>query len=195
MSQIEPSQAHEMNQVAQKYGLLGADYFSFLTQDFEEAETLRQARKQEEEKAMYSGRRSRRERRAFREKKMIGRVMSPPSYAARESPEYNPYRKSSSKSRSRSTSPVNTGQITYITSFGGEEDAHGSTSQVTSLSTTKKINYSHLRRKESNSPIINDRAINRRSGKSRSRSRSRTRNGSRSYRSRDRRRSLSRSRY
>ncbi|KAK0085030.1 hypothetical protein PV325_005923 [Microctonus aethiopoides] len=194
VSQIEPSQAHEMNQVAQKYGLLGADYFSFLTQDFEEAETLRQARKQEEEKAMYSGRRSRRERRAFREKKMIGRVMSPPSYAARESPEYNPYRKSSSKSRSRSTSPVNTGQITYITSFGGEEDAHGSTSQVTSSSTTKKVNYSHLRRKESNSPIINDRTINRRSGKSRSRSRSRTRNGSRSYRSRDRRRSLSRSR-
>lgn len=54
VSQIEPSQAHEMNLVAQKYGLLGADYFSFLTQDFEEAETLRQARKQEEEKAMYS---------------------------------------------------------------------------------------------------------------------------------------------
>lgn len=54
VSQIEPSQAHEMNQVAQKYGLLGADYFSFLTQDVEEAETLRQARKQEEEKAMYS---------------------------------------------------------------------------------------------------------------------------------------------
>lgn len=54
VSQIEPSQAHEMNQVAQKYGLIGADYFSFLTQDFEEAESLRQARKQEEEKAMYS---------------------------------------------------------------------------------------------------------------------------------------------
>lgn len=54
VSQIEPSQAHEMNLVAQKYGLLGADYFSFLTQDFEEAESLRQARKQEEEKAMYS---------------------------------------------------------------------------------------------------------------------------------------------
>ncbi|KAJ8684525.1 hypothetical protein QAD02_020317 [Eretmocerus hayati] len=80
VSQIEPSQAHEMNQVAQKYGLIGADYFSFLTQDFEEAETLRQARKQEEEKAMYSGRRSRRERRAFREKNMVGRVMSPPRW-------------------------------------------------------------------------------------------------------------------
>ncbi|XP_015109649.1 CLK4-associating serine/arginine rich protein [Diachasma alloeum] len=188
VSQIEPSQAHEMNQVAQKYGLMGADYFSFLTQDFEEAETLRQARKQEEEKAMYSGRRSRRERRAFREKKMIGRVMSPPSYAARESPEYNPYRKSSSKSRSRSASPVNAGQITYITSFGGEEEAQGSCSQVTP-STAKKVNYSHLRRRRSESPV-NDRARR----ISRSRSRSRSRNRSRSYRSRDRRRSVSRSR-
>ncbi|KAF3421409.1 hypothetical protein E2986_00251 [Frieseomelitta varia] len=75
---------------------------------------------------------------------MIGRVMSPPSYAARESPEYNPYRKSSSKSRSRSVSPVNTGQITYITSFGGEEETHGCSSHVTS-SNSRKVNYSHLR--------------------------------------------------
>ncbi|OXU26407.1 hypothetical protein TSAR_009775 [Trichomalopsis sarcophagae] len=149
VSQIEPSQAHEMNQVAQKYGLVGADYFSFLTQDFEEAETLRQARKQEEEKAMYSGRRSRRERRAFREKKMIGRVMSPPSYAARESPEYNPYRKSSSKSRSRSASPVNAGQITYITSFGGEEEAAQSSSSQVPVTNLKKVNSTSLKRKKS----------------------------------------------
>ncbi|XP_076301147.1 uncharacterized protein LOC143219160 isoform X1 [Lasioglossum baleicum] len=191
VSQIEPSQAHEMNLVAQKYGLLGADYFSFLTQDFEEAETLRQARKQEEEKAMYSGRRSRRERRAFREKKMIGRVMSPPSYAARESPEYNPYRKSSSKSRSRSASPVNTGQITYITSFGGEEETHGSSSHVTS-SNSRKINYSHLRRRRSDSPMLNERTINRKFSKSRSRSCSRSVNKPKSYRNRDRKRSPSR---
>ncbi|XP_076757839.1 CLK4-associating serine/arginine rich protein isoform X2 [Xylocopa sonorina] len=190
VSQIEPSQAHEMNLVAQKYGLLGADYFSFLTQDFEEAETLRQARKQEEEKAMYSGRRSRRERRAFREKKMIGRVMSPPSYAARESPEYNPYRKSSSKSRSRSVSPVNAGQITYITSFGGEEETHGSSSHITS-SHSRKINYSHLRRRRSDSPTLNERTINRKHSKSRSRSCSRSVNKSKSYRNRDRKRSTS----
>ncbi|XP_006624313.1 CLK4-associating serine/arginine rich protein isoform X1 [Apis dorsata] len=192
VSQIEPSQAHEMNLVAQKYGLLGADYFSFLTQDFEEAETLRQARKQEEEKAMYSGRRSRRERRAFREKKMIGRVMSPPSYAARESPEYNPYRKSSSKSRSRSISPVNTGQITYITSFGGEEETYGSSSHVTS-SNSKKVNYSHLRHRRSDSPTLNERTVNRKLSKSRSRSCSRSIK-SKSYRNRDRKRSTSRSR-
>ncbi|XP_014485461.1 PREDICTED: CLK4-associating serine/arginine rich protein-like isoform X2 [Dinoponera quadriceps] len=191
VSQIEPSQAHEMNLVAQKYGLLGADYFSFLTQDFEEAETLRQARKQEEEKAMYSGRRSRRERRAFREKKMIGRVMSPPSYAARESPEYNPYRKSSSKSRSRSASPVNTGQITYITSFGGEEETHGSTSHVTS-SYSKKVNYSYLRRRRSESPTFSERTVSRKLSKSRSRSCSRSVSRTKSYKARDRKRSGSR---
>lgn len=192
VSQIEPSQAHEMNLVAQKYGLLGADYFSFLTQDFEEAETLRQARKQEEEKAMYSGRRSRRERRAFREKKMIGRVMSPPSYAARESPEYNPYRKSSSKSRSRSTSPINTGQITYITSFGGEEETHSSTSHMSS-SNSRKVNYSYLRRRRSDSPAFNERTVSRKS-KSRSRSCSRSISRSKSYRTRDTKRSSSRMR-
>lgn len=115
------------------------------------------------------------------------------SYAARESPEYNPYRKSSSKSRSRSTSPVNTGQITYITSFGGEEEAHGSSSQVTS-SSSKRVNYSHLRRKKSNSPLFSDRTSSRRISKSRSRSRSRSITRNRSYRSRDRRRSLSRNR-
>ncbi|XP_012215566.1 CLK4-associating serine/arginine rich protein isoform X2 [Linepithema humile] len=191
VSQIEPSQAHEMNLTAQKYGLLGADYFSFLTQDFEEAETLRQARKQEEEKAMYSGRRSRRERRAFREKKMIGRIMSPPSYAARESPEYNPYRKSSSKSRSRSASPVNTGQITYITSFGGEEETHSSTSHVSS-SNSRKVNYSYLRRRRSDSPTFNERTVNKKMSKSRSRSCSRSVSRTKSYRTRDRKRSGSR---
>ncbi|XP_051164079.1 CLK4-associating serine/arginine rich protein isoform X2 [Leptopilina boulardi] len=190
VSQIEPSQAHEMNQVAQKYGLLGADYFSFLTQDFEEAETLRQARKQEEEKAMYSGRRSRRERRAFREKKMIGRVMSPPSYAARESPEYNPYRKSSSKSRSRSTSPVNTGQITYITSFGDEEEAHSSTSHNTSLN-SKRINYSFFKKRRSDSPVFTERIISKRTSRSRSNSRSRHYNYYKFY---DRKRNTSRTR-
>ncbi|CAG2055165.1 unnamed protein product, partial [Timema podura] len=83
---------------------------------------------------MYSGRKSRRERRAFREKRLKGRKISPPSYAARTSPTYDPYRKSTSKSRSRSrsVSPVATGQITYITSFGGEEEAVGAPKPGTS---------------------------------------------------------------
>lgn len=114
------------------------------------------------------------------------------SYAARESPEYNPYRKSSSKSRSRSISPVNTGQITYITSFGGEEETYGSSSHVTS-SNSKKVNYSHLRHRRSDSPALNERTVNRKLSKSRSRSCSRSIK-SKSYRNRDRKRSTSRSR-
>ncbi|XP_063228768.1 CLK4-associating serine/arginine rich protein-like isoform X2 [Bacillus rossius redtenbacheri] len=124
VSQVSPDQAHEMNKCGANYGMVGVDFFSFLTNDVEEKESLRLAREQEEEKAMYSGRKSRRERRAFREKRLQGRKISPPSYAARTSPTYDPYRKSTSKSRSRSHSPSPSvpGQITYITSFGGEEE-------------------------------------------------------------------------
>lgn len=112
------------------------------------------------------------------------------SYAARESPEYNPYRKSSSKSRSRSASPVNTGQITYITSFGGEEETHGSTSHVSS-SNSRKVNYSYLRRRRSNSPAFNERTV-RKISKSRSRSCSRSISRAKSYRTHDKKRSRSR---
>lgn len=114
------------------------------------------------------------------------------SYAARESPEYNPYRKSSSKSRSRSTSPINTGQITYITSFGGEEETHSSTSHMSS-SNSRKVNYSYLRRRRSDSPAFNERTVSRKS-KSRSRSCSRSISRSKSYRTRDTKRSSSRMR-
>ncbi|KAG8243391.1 hypothetical protein J6590_046439 [Homalodisca vitripennis] len=71
------------------------------------------------------GRKSRRERRAFREKKLLGRKLSPPSYAAtRAAPIADLIRtvtKAQSRSRSRSDSPPNAGMIQYITSFGGDE--------------------------------------------------------------------------
>lgn len=113
------------------------------------------------------------------------------SYAARESPEYNPYRKSSSKSRSRSASPVNTGQITYITSFGGEEESHGSTSHLSS-SNSRKVNYSYLRRRRSDSPAFNEKTVTRKISKSRSRSCSRSISRTKSYRVHDKKRSGSR---
>lgn len=112
------------------------------------------------------------------------------SYAARESPEYNPYRKSSSKSRSRSASPVNTGQITYITSFGGEEES-GSTSHLSS-SNSRKVNYSYLRRRRSDSPAFNEKTVTRKISKSRSRSCSRSISRTKSYRVHDKKRSGSR---
>lgn len=49
-----PQQAHEMNMCGAAYGMSGNDFYTFLTRDIEEKESLRQAREQEEEKAMYS---------------------------------------------------------------------------------------------------------------------------------------------
>lgn len=99
------------------------------------------------------GRKSRKERRAFRERTLVGRKLSPPrwaspltfssfiifllrviftkqlydilSYAWRKSPSYEDYKAlvTSNRSRSKSSSPVNSGKITYITSFGGDEPA------------------------------------------------------------------------
>lgn len=120
VNELNTEQATEMNTLSLSYGMESTDFISFLHLDKEEQERLKLARELEEEKAMYSGRKSRRERRALREKKLKNRIVtSPPSYAARESPTYKPFRAQSS-SRSRSRSPQNAGEITFITSFGSE---------------------------------------------------------------------------
>ncbi|KAL7981000.1 hypothetical protein Chor_005234 [Crotalus horridus] len=77
---------------------------------------------------LFQGRRSRRQRREFREKRLKGRKISPPSYARRDSPTYDPYKRSpsesssESRSRSRSPSPGHEEKITFITSFGGSDE-------------------------------------------------------------------------
>ncbi|KAL0266894.1 UNVERIFIED_CONTAM: hypothetical protein PYX00_009319 [Menopon gallinae] len=149
LSQIDTPSAHEMNAVGQRFGLTGNDFFSFLTNDVEEQEAMKLARQQEEEKAMFSGRKARRERQAFREKKLMGRVMSPPSYAARKSPTYDKYSRSN-KSQSRSTSPENTGQITYITSFGGDDsnDENEQEDKGKFNKTNKKVRRKRSREKD-----------------------------------------------
>ncbi len=54
VSKIDTKQAHEMNRCGLSYGMSGNDFFSFLTDDFEEQEALKLAREQEEEKAMFA---------------------------------------------------------------------------------------------------------------------------------------------
>ncbi|KAL1489798.1 hypothetical protein ABEB36_013730 [Hypothenemus hampei] len=119
VSKIDSSQAHEMNKHGQQFGMAGNDFYSYLTNDMEEAESYKLAREEEHEKALYSGRKSRRERRAHREKRLANRKISPPSYAAKESPTHP--LKEESRSRSRSISPE-AEKITYITSFGDDEE-------------------------------------------------------------------------
>ncbi|XP_072346162.1 CLK4-associating serine/arginine rich protein [Scyliorhinus torazame] len=135
VDELNSEQTLELNKLATTYGMSEGDFVRMLRKDKEEVEAIKHAKALEEEKAMYSGRRSRRQRREFREKRLKGRKISPPSYARRDSPTYDPYKRSQSesssatRSRSRSNSPTHEEKITYITSFGGSEDEGGSTAQ------------------------------------------------------------------
>ncbi|XP_055947280.1 CLK4-associating serine/arginine rich protein-like isoform X1 [Argiope bruennichi] len=146
VNMLTPAQCEEMNAHSLKYGMVDEDFITYLHHDKDEAEQLKLAREIEEEKAMYSGRKSRRERRALREKKLAGRkITSPPSdyfvkffsYAARDSPTYTPMRHSTSKSRSRS--PPDAGKIMFITSFGGEGSDGEQLSKSGSKSSTNNL--------------------------------------------------------
>ncbi|KAH9642205.1 hypothetical protein HF086_005535 [Spodoptera exigua] len=66
VNKMEASQAHELNGVGPQFGMAGCDLFSFLTGDADDAEHQKQLLREEKEKAMFSGRKSRRERRAHR---------------------------------------------------------------------------------------------------------------------------------
>lgn len=182
VSKMDSAQAHEMNKHGQNFGMSSNDFYSFLTNDLEEAETYRLAKEEEHEKALFSGRKSRRERRAHREKRLANRVISPPSYAAKSSP--TPKLRES-KSPSRSPSPEVPEKIVYITSFGGEEEGPSSSSKP---SYADKVKHGKPRTKID---IVSSTTSY--GNRSRSRSRSRDRISRRKYRSRSHSRSYSRS--
>lgn len=128
VDELNQEQVADLNKQATTYGMADGDFVRMLRKDKEEAEAIKHAKALEEEKAMYSGRRSRRQRREFREKRLRGRKISPPSYARRDSPTYDPYKRSpsesssESRSRSRSPTPGREEKITFITSFGGSDE-------------------------------------------------------------------------
>ncbi|KAM8986036.1 CLK4-associating serine/arginine rich protein isoform 2-T3 [Guaruba guarouba] len=128
VDELNQEQVADLNKQATTYGMAEGDFVRMLRKDKEEAEAIKNAKALEEEKAMYSGRRSRRQRREFREKRLKGRKISPPSYARRDSPTYDPYKRSpsesssESRSRSRTPSPGREEKITFITSFGGSDE-------------------------------------------------------------------------
>ncbi|CAK7301503.1 CLK4-associating serine/arginine rich protein [Vulpes lagopus] len=146
VDELNQEQVADLNKQATTYGMADGDFVRMLRKDKEEAEAIKHAKALEEEKAMYSGRRSRRQRREFREKRLRGRKISPPSYARRDSPTYDPYKRSpsesssESRSRSRSPTPGREEKITFITSFGGsdEEAAAAAAAAAASGATTGK---------------------------------------------------------
>ena len=84
---LNPEQRTEINSKGKTYGLGKEDFIKSLAKDIEEAAEMKHAKEKEEEKAMFSGRKSRRERRIIREKQLAGRKLSPPSYAVSNSNE------------------------------------------------------------------------------------------------------------
>lgn len=114
ISKIDTSQAHELNACGRHYGMKSNDFYSFLTRDADEADALKLAREEEQEKIMLSGRKSRRERRAQRERRFAGRTISPPSYAAKEEPvgaADDDEDDRAESGESRSSTPENSGKV------------------------------------------------------------------------------------
>lgn len=115
ISKIDAVQGHELNNCGRHYGMTSNDFYSFLTKDADEADALRLAREEEQEKIILCGRKSRRERRAQREKRFAGRQISPPSYAAKEDTAVNLAEEKNDSSRS--PSPENSGKVSFLTSL------------------------------------------------------------------------------
>lgn len=126
INKIGTTEAHELNNCGKRYGMMTNDFFSYLTKDEDEKQSMKALKEQEADKILGGGRKSRRERRSQREKRVLGKPLSPPSYAAKEE-KVEPSKEEleddeddkSSRDNSRSPSPE---KITYITSFGGEDE-------------------------------------------------------------------------
>lgn len=196
VKKIGTTQAHELNNYGKKYGMISNDLFSYLTRDEEEKQSMKAMKEQEADKILGGGRKSRRERRSQREKRIMGKpfTFSPPSYAAKEEKLSENEADESEKSSRESKSP-SVEKITYITSFGGEDELKPHSKISIPFKKTLPKSLVNLRRNETFADKVREnseklKVINeseKRKHESRRRSRSR---GSSRYR----RRSTSRSR-
>lgn len=185
------AQQHEINKIGASFEMGKKDFVKYLARDVEEMEEVKMAKDKEVEKSNMSGRKSRRQRRVLKDRRMEGKAMSPPSYATRGTS------KSKSRSKSRSSeseSDVGEGKVEFITSFGGESDHEV---QKETHKKDSKVPNKSKRKGEYNKPIGPRLPRNRSSSRNRRRHghRSRSRSRGRYKRSRSRsRRSRSRGR-
>ena len=124
MSALSTDQQQDLNSIGKSFFLGREDFVKYLKQEADEQEIAKTAKQEEDEKSAFSGRKSRKERRILKEKRLAGRVPSPPSYATYDNRQHN--RHSSSENSSRSPSPEitkrNEGKVEYITTFGDEQE-------------------------------------------------------------------------
>merc|ERR1711956_24576 len=71
----------EINSIGRSYFLGREDFIKYLQHEADEQENAKTAKAEEDEKSAFSGRKSRKESRILKEKRLAGRIPSPPSYA------------------------------------------------------------------------------------------------------------------
>ncbi len=122
-SALSRDEMQDLNTFGKSYFLGREDFVKYLKYEAEEQENAKTAKAEEDEKSAFSGRKSRKERRILKERRLAGRIPSPPSYATfnNEDQRRGFHENSSSDESSRSASPVDrrkTGKVEYITTFG-----------------------------------------------------------------------------
>ncbi len=140
-SALSNEQRREINSLGKSFFLGRDDFTKYLEMEHMEQESAKTAKQEEEEKAAYSvhhgwffhwpvkliimalqGRKSRKERRMLKERRLAGRVPSPPSYAAQDSKDKLDASDSSSESSEPSSPEINRpAKVEYITTFGEPE--------------------------------------------------------------------------
>jgi len=132
ISALSKEQQYDLNSIGRSYFLGREDFIKYLQHEAEEQENAKNAKAEEDEKSAFSGRKSRKERRILKEKRLAGRIPSPPSYATYDQGDKkskNSIDHSTSDESSRSASPVGTGtagKVEYITTFGEENTKRNS---------------------------------------------------------------------
>ncbi|RWS26840.1 splicing factor: arginine/serine-rich-like protein [Leptotrombidium deliense] len=151
-------QGIRINSLSHKYGLKGNDFLRFLEEDKVEAERIRLAKEIENEKSMFSGRKSRRERRALKERRMLI-LRANNAEETSKSIEIKKVESTSSESEI-SEVEVDEAKIEFITSFGGSSDdekdlkSNKPTKQIKNASRKKKSEQKSSRNVVKASPVI-----------------------------------------
>jgi len=143
-SALSRDQQYDLNSIGRSYFLGREDFIKYLQHEADEQENAKTAKAEEEEKSAFSGRKSRKERRILKEKRLAGRVPSPPSYATYEQGDKKHKKSmdhSTSEESSRSASPVDrraVGKVEYISTFGEEKSKRNSSKDKKSKKRSKR---------------------------------------------------------
>ncbi len=121
IDQLDNEMGHRINSIALKFGMKNDDFIKFLDEDKTEAEKIKLAKELENEKSMFTGRKSRRERRAIKEQRLL--ILRASNVEDSDKLISNKEEKQKhSQSSSESEDSVDETKIEFITCFGGSSE-------------------------------------------------------------------------